>query len=47
MLVSASGIHTHEDVQKLAQAGVSAILVGESLMRSDDISAKIRDLMGI
>lgn len=47
VLVSESGIHTHEDVQKLAQAGVSAILVGESLMRSDDISAKIRDLMGI
>ncbi len=46
VLVSESGIHSHDDIRKLADAGVSAVLVGESLMRSPDIAAKIRELMG-
>src|SRR5947208_404378 len=46
VLVSESGINTPDDVKKLADAGVSAMLVGESLMRSPDIGAKIRDLYG-
>jgi indole-3-glycerol phosphate synthase len=45
VLISESGINNRIDVQKLAAAGVRAILVGESLMRSDDIPAKIRDLL--
>ena len=44
VLVSESGINTASDVAKLAGAGVRAILVGESLMRSDDIAGKIREL---
>jgi indole-3-glycerol phosphate synthase len=44
VLVSESGIHTKDDVRKLAEAGVSAVLVGESLMRSDDIGGKIREM---
>lgn len=44
-LVSESGIHTHADIQKVAQAGVAAVLVGESLMRSNDIAKKIHQLM--
>jgi indole-3-glycerol phosphate synthase len=44
VLVSESGINTYEDIQKLAAAGVSAVLVGESLMRSEDIGAKMREL---
>jgi indole-3-glycerol phosphate synthase len=44
VLVSESGIHTRDDVRKLAEAGVSAVLVGESLMRCDDIAAKIREM---
>ena len=46
VLVSESGIHTYDDIRKLEGAGVSAVLVGESLMRSDDIGAKIRELFG-
>ena len=44
VLVSESGIHTRGDVQKLAAAGVGAVLVGEGLMRSSDIAAKIREM---
>jgi indole-3-glycerol phosphate synthase len=46
VLVSESGIHSPADVKKLAEAGVSAVLVGESLMRSPDIGAKVRELFG-
>jgi len=44
VLVSESGIHTRDDVRKLADAGVRAVLVGESLMRAGDIAAKINEL---
>jgi len=44
VLVSESGINTNADIKRLAAAGVSAVLVGESLMRSPDIAAKIREL---
>jgi indole-3-glycerol phosphate synthase len=44
VLVSESGIHTYADIIKLADAGVSAVLVGESLVRSPDIAAKVREL---
>jgi len=45
-LVSESGIRSRSDVAKLQAAGVSAILVGESLMRAADIAAAVRNLMG-
>jgi len=46
LLVGESGIHTRADVERLQSAGVEAILVGESLMRSDDIGAAVRQLLG-
>ncbi len=46
LVVGESGIHTRTDVEKLAAAGVGAILVGESLMRSDDIGAAVKTLLG-
>jgi len=45
-VVSESGIKTREDVTKLQQAGVDAILVGESLMREKDIGKKVKELLG-
>lgn len=45
VLVSESGIHTAEDVRALENGGVDAILVGESLLTSENVSAKIRELM--
>jgi indole-3-glycerol phosphate synthase len=45
LLVSESGIQTHEDIQRLAAAGVGGVLVGESLMRQPDIGAAVKRLM--
>ena len=44
VLVSESGINTNSRHPSWPAAGVSAVLVGESLMRSDDIETKIREL---
>jgi indole-3-glycerol phosphate synthase len=44
-LVAESGIYTSNDVRRLRACGACAILVGESLMRSADITAKTRDLL--
>ena len=46
VFVSESGIYTHQDVQRLANAGVDAMLVGESLMRAEDIGGAVRSLLG-
>jgi indole-3-glycerol phosphate synthase len=47
VLVSESGINTPQDIRKLAEAGVVAVLIGESLLRSGDIGAKIAELFGV
>lgn len=47
IVVSESGIRTHADVQRLSDAGVRAVLVGESLMRSPDIGEALRALRGV
>ena len=44
ILVSESGIHRRADVERLAEAGVDAILVGEALVTADDVVGKIREL---
>lgn len=46
VLVSESGINNRMDIDRLASVGVRAVLVGESLMRSDDIPSKIAALLG-
>ena len=45
LLVGESGIHSR-DVERLQSAGIHAILVGESLMRSPDIGAKVDEILG-
>ena len=44
IIVSESGIKTRADVLVLEEAGIDAILIGETLMRSRDISHKIKEL---
>ena len=46
LVVGESGIRTHADVLHLGSAGVKAVLVGESLMRQDDIEVATRQLLG-
>jgi indole-3-glycerol phosphate synthase len=46
LVVSESGIRTRADVERLEAAGAKAILVGETLMRSADAGAKVRELIG-
>jgi indole-3-glycerol phosphate synthase len=44
--VMESGIATRAHVRAAVDAGASAILVGEALMRADDPGAKLRELLG-
>jgi indole-3-glycerol phosphate synthase len=46
-VVAESGIFTASDVERLGKANVDAILVGEALVTSDDIGAKVRELSGV
>lgn len=46
IVVGESGIFTAADVLRLAEAGVDAILVGESLVKAADRGAAIRALLG-
>ncbi len=43
-VVSESGISTREQLDALERVGVDAVLVGETLMRADDVEAAAREL---
>ncbi|MFQ5955070.1 MAG: indole-3-glycerol-phosphate synthase, partial [Kiloniellales bacterium] len=45
LVVSESGMHTPEDLARLARAGVHCFLIGESLMRQPDPAAATRALI--
>ena len=45
-VVTESGLSSREDVLRLLKAGARGFLVGESLMREDDIGTKLRELQG-
>ncbi len=45
-VVSESGIETRSDVERLQEAGVQAVLVGETLIRAENCQRKIAELLG-
>jgi len=46
VVVAESGFGSHADLELLAEAGVDAVLIGEALMRSENIEAACRELIG-
>ena len=46
LLVAESGINVHGDLERLARCGARGFLVGESLMRQEDITAATKALLG-
>lgn len=46
LFVSESGVRTPEDVAKLREIGVDAVLIGETLMRAEDKKKKLAELRG-
>lgn len=47
IFISESGIHTREDIERLERIGVNGVLIGESLMRAENIADKLAELKGI
>jgi indole-3-glycerol phosphate synthase len=47
IVVGESGIFTPADIARLGAAGVRAVLVGEGLMRADDVTTATRTLLGL
>ena len=43
-LIAESGIKTRADVEKLIEVGVGAVLIGETLCRSESIADKFNEL---
>lgn len=46
IIVSESGIKTHSDIAKLQEHGISGVLIGETLMKSDDKAKTLQNLRG-
>ena len=46
IVVSESGINTRDDIETLMKAGIHSFLIGEALMRAEDIGGKLRELLG-
>jgi indole-3-glycerol phosphate synthase len=47
LFVSESGVSSAEDVAKLREIGADAVLIGETLMRAVDKTAKLNELRGV
>ncbi|MDH6083560.1 indole-3-glycerol phosphate synthase TrpC [Umezakia ovalisporum] len=45
IVVSESGLYTNADLSLVAEAGVNAVIVGESLIKQDDIEMAVRCLI--
>lgn len=46
LLVAESGINNRADIERLQAYGAKAFLIGEAMMREEDIGAKLQELLG-
>lgn len=46
IVVTESGINTRRDIEQLMEAGIHCFLIGEALMRAEDIGKELRELLG-
>ena len=46
-LVAESGLFTRDDLDRMADVGARSFLIGESLMRQDDVEQATRELLGL
>ncbi len=47
LIITESGIHTHEDVQLMLDNGIYTFLVGEAFMRAESPGQKMKELFGL
>lgn len=47
LIITESGIHTRDDVQRMLDNGIYAFLIGEAFMRADSPGQKMRELFGL
>jgi len=47
LLVAESGLFTPDDLTRMAKVGAQCFLIGESLMRQEDVTAATRNLLGL
>ena len=47
IIIAESGINSSADVSPLKKQGINAILVGEALMKADNIALKVQELSGV
>jgi indole-3-glycerol phosphate synthase len=47
IIITESGIHTHDDVQLMLDNGIYAFLVGEAFMRAESPGQQMRELFGL
>ena len=45
LVVSESGFKGWDDIEKLREWGINAVLIGEALVTAEDVSAKIKELL--
>ena len=45
LLVSESGLYSREDLAEMAQVGARCFLIGESLMRQENITTAVKDIL--